>query len=118
MTASEAVGLLDRGGSDEGVAEGVETGAVSTTTGKVGADVASAGGAGVDTGAGTTTSARVAWESVGVIFGGLARVAPASVAAGTCANFLGDTGRKAGAAPAGFAGASAASMRFSSALRA
>ncbi len=53
---SDVAGLLGSGGSEEGVAEGVETGAVSATTGAAGARAGSANG--VVAGTGTTTRVR------------------------------------------------------------
>ena len=93
-----------RGGSAAGTATGTATGAVSTTTG------ACAGAGWGSTGAAT----RGAEMSTGGLLGALGRSGLALLAAGTWASFLGDTGRKAVAAPLGLGAARAASARFSS----
>ena len=112
-----SVELGASGGSGEGTATGMETGAVSTTTGGVppgaGIPVESAG-EGVVAGA-IGTAAFGGCATTGGILGALGRCGLDCVAAGTWASFLGDTGCNAVAAPRGRGAACAASARFSAA---
>ena len=99
------------GGSGAGTATGMEMGAVSTTTGATPPCVGVLPEGTEDGAIGATTLG--AWSTTSGIVGAFGRAGFTCVAAGTWANFAGDTGYSAVAAPWGLGAASAANACFS-----
>ena len=125
MTGCDAVvaggltGPVPRGGSAAGTATGTATGAVSTPVEVDAALVGDGEEAAAGEGTGVTGAAtRGPCSVTGGILGAFGRLGLASVAAGTWASFLGETGRRAVAAPAGLGTALAARALRSSSDRA